>query len=174
MRIALVDHHAIAAQLRLDDLDLARHHRVGAEDQVLHRNVFFQRVTPAVEGALAQAAQVQDGFAKGLAGNGAGVYANAADGALALDNGDFLAQLRRADGRLLSCRPAADDDQVVDVIRAGFGGGHVYAPDVRKKLNVTPNRRGREAPDRSNRSNTAGIHRRFTFIATRRMPPSSS
>src|SRR6516164_3178549 len=38
-RIPFQHGHTIATKLRLDDLDLACHYRVGAEDEVLHRNL---------------------------------------------------------------------------------------------------------------------------------------
>src|SRR5271166_5609095 len=103
-----------------------RHHRVGAEDQVLHRDLVFQRIAAPVKRALPQPAEIKDGFAKGLAGNGAGVYADAADGALTLDDGDFLAQLGSTYRRLLSGRPTADHDQVIYAVSARLGRTLAY------------------------------------------------
>ena len=122
-RIAFVNRDPVAPQLRLDDLNLARHYRVGTEDEVFHADAVFYGITAAVEGTLAQSAEVEDGLAKGLAGDGASVDTDAADGALALDDGDLLAQLGRADGSLLSRRAAADDDEVVDGVVDGFRRG---------------------------------------------------
>ena len=118
--VAFVNRHPVATQLRLDDLDLARHHRVGTKHQVLHRDVVFQGVAAAVERSLPQAAEVQDGLAQRLAGNGAGVDANSADAALALDHGHFLAQLRGADRGFLSGGTATDYHQVVGAVAGCF------------------------------------------------------
>ncbi len=129
-RVAFVNGDAIAAQLRLDDLDFARHHRVGTEDEVLHGDGFFQRVAAPVERALPQAAEVEDGFAKGFAGNGAGVHAHSTDGAFALDDSHFLAQFGGADGGLLSGGTAAHYHQVVGVVAARLGWTRSGAPAV--------------------------------------------
>ena len=103
----------VAVKLRLDHLDLARHHRLRAEVEILHRDLVFEGVAAAIKRALAKAAQVEHRFTKCFAGNGSRVHAHASDGAGALDDGDVLAQLGRADGSLLARRPAADHHQVV-------------------------------------------------------------
>src|SRR5215471_2781853 len=90
-RVPLVNHHAVAAQLGFDNFDLACHDTIGTEDEIAHGDGFLHRIPATVEGALAQSAEIQDGFAKRLAGNGAGVNADAADRPLTLDDSNFLA-----------------------------------------------------------------------------------
>jgi hypothetical protein len=70
-------------------------------------------VIAPVEGALAEAAEIEHRLAQRLAGNGAAMNANAAEFPLLLDDGRFLAEFRGADGALLSCRSASKYDQVV-------------------------------------------------------------
>ena len=82
----------------------------------------FYRIAPSVERTLLQAAQVQHGFAKRLAWDGAGIDAHSTDGAFALDHRHFLAHFGRANGGLLSGRTAADYDQVVRVVASDFHG----------------------------------------------------
>ena len=53
-----------------------------------------------------------DRFAEGLRGDGARVDAHAADGPLALDDGDAFAQLGGLDGGALSGGTAADADEI--------------------------------------------------------------
>src|SRR6516165_3304117 len=121
--VALEHSDTISAQLRLDDLDLAGHDGIGAEDQVLHRDLVFDGIAAAVKRALAQAAEVKHCLAKGFARNCAGIDAHATNGALALDHGDLLAHLGGADSGFLSRRAASDDDEVVRII-AAYGVVH--------------------------------------------------
>src|SRR5262249_14205546 len=103
----------VAAQLRLDDFNLAGHDGVGAEDQVLHGNLVFDGVAAAVERALPKSAQIKDRFTASFAGDGAGVYADATNGTFFLNDSDLLAQFGRTDGALLSGRTAADYNEIV-------------------------------------------------------------
>ena len=121
-RIAFEHGHTIAPQLRLDDLDLAGHDRIGAKDQVLHSDLVFDRITASVKGALTEPAEIQNRFAEGLTGDGAGVHANSADRAFALDYRDLFAHLGGTDGGLLPGGTAADDDQVEGVVVADRHG----------------------------------------------------
>src|SRR5262249_38802607 len=73
----------------------------------------LQGIAAAVECTLPEAAQVQDRLAQRLAGDGAGVYAYAADRLLAFHQSHFLAQLGGADGALLPRWAAPDHDQIV-------------------------------------------------------------
>src|SRR4030067_301789 len=72
-RIALEPLDAIAQQLRANDLALALHHAVGADEQVLDPDLGLGTVGGAVEHALAQPGQVDHRLAPGLAGEGGGV-----------------------------------------------------------------------------------------------------
>src|SRR5262249_12284590 len=105
--------YLIAAQLGLDDFNLAGHDGIGAEDQVLHGNLVFDGVAAAVERALAKSAQIKDRFTESFAGDGAGVYADATNGTFFLNDSDLLAQFGRTDGALLSGRTAADYNEIV-------------------------------------------------------------
>jgi hypothetical protein len=53
---------------------------------------------------------MQDGFAHGLAGDGSGVDADAADDFALLDQDDAAAAFCPLNGRPLAGRPGADDD----------------------------------------------------------------
>lgn len=109
-----LDHvDTIAGHLILDDLDFARDHMVGAEGEILDGDVGFHPVAGAVQIALSEAGQIQDGFAQGFAGNGAGIDADPADHLLALDDPDFLSELGGLYGGFLPGRPCADDQEVV-------------------------------------------------------------
>ena len=62
---------------------------------------------------MAESGEVKNGFAQGLAGNGAAVDANAADHVVSIHHGHALAELRGGDGAFLAGGPAANDDEVV-------------------------------------------------------------
>src|SRR6478609_7482280 len=104
---------AVAGHLILDDGDLVRDHVVGAEGEVLDRDVGFHTIAGAVEIALSEAGQVEDGLAQGFAGNGAGMDANAADHLLPLDDANVFSELGGLNRRLLTGRPRANDQKVV-------------------------------------------------------------
>ena len=89
------------------------HHVLAAVEQVVHRDVLLDGVAVAVDRALAQAGQVQHGFADGLGGDGAGVDADAADAVDALDERDALAELGGVERRLLPGGAGTDDHQIV-------------------------------------------------------------
>jgi hypothetical protein len=98
-RVAFQGRHVIPAQLGLDDLNLSRHHCLSPKDQIRPGNAVFEHVSTPIERALPKTAEVKHGFPKGLAGDGPGVDANAADRMLAINDRDFLAQLGGANGR---------------------------------------------------------------------------
>jgi hypothetical protein len=109
-----LDHgDAVAAKLRFYHFDLAGHDCLCPEDQILHRDLIFDGVAPAVEGSKPEPAQVQDRFPERFAGNRAGVDTHTAHCAAPLDDGDAPVQFRRANRRLLSGRAASYNDQVV-------------------------------------------------------------
>src|SRR5215813_12644260 len=112
-RVSLDSLHRIPAQLGFDYLDFTAHHALGADSQVRHPNIVFHCITAAIKSPLPQAAQIKDRFAESFAGNCSGVNAHAANGSLALDNGNFLAKLSGADRAFLACRATADDHQIV-------------------------------------------------------------
>src|SRR5262249_3861162 len=109
---ALEDGDAVASELRLDHLDLARHDRLRPKDQILHRDLILDRVTPPVEDPLPQTAQVQDGFPKRLARDRSRVHAHTAHRSLPYDDGDFATTFGSADCAFLAGRSAADHEEV--------------------------------------------------------------
>ena len=106
------DHfHAVARQLRLGDVDLGLDHLVDAEAQVRHGDLFLDVVVDAVDALVLEAGEVQHGLPHGLAGDGAGVDAGAADDLALLDHGHAAAALGALDGGALAGRAGADDDE---------------------------------------------------------------
>ena len=104
--------HVVAVQLGAHHLGLAGDHVVGARREVGDGDVLLHLVARAVELALVGAGEVEHRFAQRLRRDRAGVDADAADHALAVDDGDPPAQLRRSDGGALPAGAAADDEQL--------------------------------------------------------------
>ena len=75
-----------AAAFHVHDFSLVVH-------EVVHGQIFFQRIIDAVEAALLQAGEIKCGFAQGLAGNGAGIDAASAHVRGALEHGDAFAKI---------------------------------------------------------------------------------
>ena len=69
----------VPSHLVVDDLDFSFDDVIGAEGQVFHRDVLFHAVTRAIQAALVESGEIEDGFAKGFAGDRAGIGADAAD-----------------------------------------------------------------------------------------------
>src|SRR5262249_16394899 len=110
---AAEDFDVVAGQLCANDVDLGFHHILPPESKVPHRNLFFDAVVDPVDVLVIEAGQVQHRLAHGFAGNGAGVYADAADPVRFLDDGDELAELGPLDRGTLSCRARPDHYQIV-------------------------------------------------------------
>src|ERR1700681_3640796 len=87
-RIAFEGRDVVAAKLGLDDFNLSSHDRLGAKTQIRHGNAVLQNIAASIKAALPEAAEVENRFAQGLAGDGSGMHANPADSALAVDDGD--------------------------------------------------------------------------------------
>jgi len=104
---------AVAHQLVARDVNFVADHMVGAEQQVIHRDVLLDGVRRAVHPALAVAGEVQHGLAQRLAGGGPAVDAHPADHGFALDEGHALVQFGSLDRRALSGRAGADHHHVV-------------------------------------------------------------
>ena len=103
--------HVVAVQLGAYHIGLAGDHVLGARRQVGDRDVVLDLVARTVELALVGAGEVEHRLAQRLGRDRAGVHADAADHALAVDDGDSLARAwprrwRRADRRV-RCRPRA-------------------------------------------------------------------
>ena len=77
---------AVARKLRLRDVDFGLDHLVDAEAEVRHGDLFLDVIVDAVDALVLEAGKMQHGFAHGLAGDGAGVDAGAADDLALLDH----------------------------------------------------------------------------------------
>ena len=108
-------HHvdAVARQLRFGHVDLGLDHRLDAESQVRHGDLFLHPVVHAVDRAVVVAGEMQHRLAHGLGGDGAGVDAHAAHHLPGLDHGHALAHLGGGHGGPLARGPGTDNDQVV-------------------------------------------------------------
>ena len=100
-----------ALALHVHDFALVVHEIVDGE-------IFFQRIIDAVEAALIESGEIKRGFAKGLAGNGAGVDAASAHVLGAFDDGYAFAEVGGLGAALFAGRAAADDDEVESVTRS--------------------------------------------------------
>src|SRR5258708_820446 len=101
-----VDHFdVVARQLRLDHIDFGLDHVLDAERQILHRDLFLDAVINAVNVLVVVAGKMQHGFADGLAGDGAGVDADASHNFAPLDEANFFTRLSALDGRALARGP---------------------------------------------------------------------
>src|SRR6266436_7707328 len=83
--------------------------------EVVDGEIFLQRVINAVKAALLQAREIECRFAKGLAGNGAGVDATAAHMFGALDDGNAFAEVGCLGATLFAGGSASDHDEVESV-----------------------------------------------------------
>ncbi len=108
-----VDHvDAVARELGLGHVHFGLDHRLDAEGQVGHGDLFLDPVVHAVERAVVVAGEVHHGFAHGLGGDGAGIDADAANNGAGLDDGHALLHLGGGHGGALAGRPGTDDDEV--------------------------------------------------------------
>ena len=105
----------VALELRADDLDLGLDDLLAEIGQVLDGDALLDGVGLAVDPAVLEAGEVEDGLAQRLGGDGAGVDRDAADDLASLDDADALADLGGLDRGPLAGGPAADDAQVVAV-----------------------------------------------------------
>ena len=105
--------HVVARQLRLRHVDLGLDDVLHPEGKIRHGDLFLDPVVHPVNGLVVITREVDYGFPHGLAGNGAGVDANAADNFALFNKRDFLAALRRLNSRPLAGRTGADNDQIV-------------------------------------------------------------
>ena len=104
---------AVARKLRLRDIDLGLDHVLHAERQIRHRDLFFHPVVDAIDVLILVSREMQHRFAHGLAGDGAGVDAGAADHFALFDQRDLLAGFGALYSRPLPGGAGADDDQIV-------------------------------------------------------------
>ena len=86
----------------LDDADFVFDHALDAEVEVRHGDGILGVVVGAVENFGVEARKMEHGFAHGLAGDGSGIDAHAADGGLLFNDRDALAGLGALDGGALT------------------------------------------------------------------------
>jgi hypothetical protein len=103
--------HSIARELVGDDRSLTLDDFVHAREQ-LGRSGSLQRPSCAAVWPYRRG-EVHDGLAKSLARDRTGGEARSTNGCSALDQRNALTKLCRLNGAALSCRTAADADQVV-------------------------------------------------------------
>ena len=80
--------------------------------EVVHGEIFFQRVVNAVKASLLQPGKIKGGFAQRFAGDGAGVDATAAGMLGAFNDGDTLAEIGGLSACFFAGRSATDYQQV--------------------------------------------------------------
>ena len=79
---------AVARELRLHHVGLGLDHLVDAESEIRHGDLVFDVIVDAVDALVFEAGEMQNGLAHGLAGDGSGVDANAADDFALFDQHD--------------------------------------------------------------------------------------
>src|SRR5229473_2078346 len=90
-----------APTFHFDDFTLVVHEIVDSE-------IFLERIVDTVKAALLQARKIERGFAKRLAGNGAGIDATAAHVLGAFDDGNAFAKIGGLGAALFPGRTATD------------------------------------------------------------------
>ena len=95
------------------NVDLMLYDLVGADQEVLHRDVLLDRVGGAIEFPRAITRQFENSLAQGLGRDGAEIDADAAEDARALNDGDALVELGTLDGGALAGRTRADHQQII-------------------------------------------------------------
>ena len=104
---------AVAVELVADDGEFVVDDLLGDVDEVFDGDVAFGAEVFAEEAAFVGAGEVEDGFAEGLGGDGAGVDAGAAEDGIFFDDADGFAELGGLDGGLLAGGAGADDHEIV-------------------------------------------------------------
>ena len=103
----------IASQLVAHHVDLMLDHPVGADQEILHRDVLLDRVGGSVEFAGAISGKLEHNLAKGFGGDGAEIDAAAADDGSSLDHSDSFVELRTLDRGALTGWPGTDHQEIV-------------------------------------------------------------
>jgi len=86
--------------------------------EIVNGKIFFQRIVDAVEAALIESGEIEGGFSKGFAGNGAGVDAASTHVLSTFDDSHAFAEVSRLGAALFAGRAAAEDDQVESIARS--------------------------------------------------------
>src|SRR6185503_1853346 len=104
---------AVTRHLVLHNLNFVLDDVVGAKREIFDRDRLFQTIAGSVEVALAEPREIENRFAEGLAGDGAGVGGDAADDGSAFDDADGLTELGGLDRGFLACWPTPYDEKIV-------------------------------------------------------------
>src|SRR6516162_11054757 len=94
-------------------IELVLDHPVGAEQQILHRDVLLDGVGSAIKFPRAVPAQFKRRLAQGLGRDRAEIDATAAEHGLSFDYRDLLVELRTLDCGALPGRPGANHQKIV-------------------------------------------------------------
>ncbi len=113
------DIDAVAGELCLDDVDFGFDDVECAEGEVGHADMFLHAVIGAINALVLVAGEMKDGFANGLAGDGAGIDGGAADNFESLDKGGAFAEFGGLNGGALAGRPGTNDDEIVLLHKRG-------------------------------------------------------
>ena len=81
--------------------------------EILHLQVFLERIRFSVNGPLPVTRQIEEGLAEGLGGDGSRVHADPAHDLAPVADPDSPSQLGHLDGGSLPCGSGADDEQVL-------------------------------------------------------------
>src|SRR6266849_1370985 len=100
-----------APALHVDDFTLVVH-------KIVDSKILLKGVVDSIEAALLQPGEVERGFTKGLAGNGAGVDAAPAHVPGAFDYGHAFAKVGGLRAGLFTGRPTADHEQIEIIARS--------------------------------------------------------
>jgi len=109
--------NTVAQELVAQDVYFVTHDRIDPHQQILEGDFFLDAIRIAVDGVLAIAGEIHDGFAHRLARNGTDIDADAAEQRLALDHEDAFAQLGALDRRMMAGRSGAYDSEVIIKVR---------------------------------------------------------
>ncbi len=86
---------------------------MAAECQILQADVLLDAIARAVEAALAEAREIENGLSHGFARDRARVDADPSDDLLAFDDADFFADFGCLDGRPLAGGAGTDHEHVI-------------------------------------------------------------
>jgi hypothetical protein len=121
---------SVAQELMAHHVDFVANHRIDPHQEVLQRNLVLDLVRFAVDRMFAIAGQVEDGFAHGLARDGAHVNADASHQRLAFDQHHALSELGGLNCCVMAGGPRANHHQVKVKVRHSmtFGDNRAGAP----------------------------------------------
>ena len=103
----------VSLQLILDNGNLAFDNPLNPKAEICHGDLIFGVIVGAVEALLVEAGKMENGFAHGFAGDGAGVGADAADGRLFFNEGNAFASFYCLNGGALPARTGTNHNQFI-------------------------------------------------------------